>query len=422
MRRHLTPHRLRQAAYAPLLATGMGIMFVRLLVLAKLLDIPQFAELAGALIVSSFVATISCFGLFLHLQRRLPVHLALGHRRAAAVGMGQTVVAAIAVALLGTAIGAAGIGIGGISAKMILVGTIHGLAQQLFLIATTESRSSNEPLRYAVQHFVRSMASVGVAIPVALAFGSATLVLMTEAAVSGLAAMLIMVSAGRRFRVSLPLVSGLSLRSFGRVEWASMLALLTYSVISSVSTQIDRWLSSAYLGERDFAHYSFAWTIMIAALSLQALVNASIYPMIARRLTLAGPRSAWRLAAAASIGMLALSAVLLVPALWIAAWVVTRYLPDYADALPLFAPMALAAAFRLSDFWSSLLVIAGRERTALIAALISIIVVMAVWWGLFAGEVSALHLAWLALAMALGQQVASFVLCLSGSMRGRSGL
>jgi O-antigen/teichoic acid export membrane protein len=415
--RHFTPHRIRQASYAPLLAAGMGIMFLRLLVLARLLDIAEFAALSGALIVSSFIVTISCFGLFLHLQRRLPVHLARGQRRAAAVQMAQTVVAALAVAAIGVAIGAGGIGIGGISPQMIAIGAVHGLAQQLFLIATTESRSSNEPLRYAVQHFMRSTASVALALPVAVWLGSASLVLAAEAFVSGMAALLIMANAGRRLRVSLPLAGSLSLRSFGRVEWVSMMALLTYSVISSVSSQIDRWLSSAYLAERDFAHYSFAWTVMIAALSLQALINASVYPMIARRLTLAGPRAAWRLAAFASLAMFALSAVLIAPALWAAGLVVNRFLPDYADALPLFLPMAIAAALRLSDFWSSLLIIGGRERAALSATLACLVVVMAVWFMLVGDAVTGLDLAWLAVATALAVQLTSFVLCFTARLR-----
>lgn len=412
MLRHFTAHRIRQASYAPLLAAGMGIMFLRLLVLARLLDISQFAALAGALIVSSLIATISCFGLFLHLQRRLPVHLARGHRRAAAVQIGQTVMAALAVGTIGISVGAAGIAMGGISPQMIALGALHGLAQQLFLIATTESRSSNEPLRYAIQHFVRSSASVGLALPIAIAYGSASLVLLAETAVSGLAAMLIIANAGRRFRVSLPLATGLGLRSFGRIEWMSMLALLSYSVTNSVSTQIDRWLSSAYLGERDFAHYSFAWTIMIAALSLQALINASVYPMIARRLTLLGSAAAWRLTAFASLGMLGLSAILLFPSLWIADRVVTRYLPDYADSLVLFAPMAIAAALRLSDFWSSLLIIAGRERAALLATLGTTLLMLALWYALFGADVTGLHLAWLGLAMAAAAQLASFLICL----------
>lgn len=392
-------------------------MFLRLLVLARILDIPQFADLAAALIVSSFVATISCFGLFLHLQRRLPVYLARRHRRAAATEMSQTVMAALVVGAIGVAIGAAGIGIGGISPRMIALGAIHGLVQQLFLIATTESRSSNEPLRYAVQHFVRSMASVALAIPVAMAFGDASLVILTEAAVSGIASILILRAAGRRLNVAAGLSARLGVRSFGRIEWLSMMALLSWSVTSSVSTQLDRWLSSAFLPERDFAHYSFAWTIMIAALSLQALINASVYPMIAWRLTLAGPRSAWRLTAAASLGMLAVSAVLLVPALWIAERAVLRFVPDYADSLPLFLPMALAAAFRLSDFWSSLLVIAGRERMALAATLLSMVVVVGGWYGLYGQAVTASHLAWLAMALAIAQQATSFVLCLVARLR-----
>lgn len=410
--RFLTPHRIRQAGYAPLLAAGMGVMFVRLLVMARLLDIEQFAVLSAGLVVSSLISTFSCFGLFLHLQRKLPVHLARRHHRAAAVQLSQTVIAALAIGGVGMAVGLSGASIGGVTSDMILFGSVHGVSQQLFMIATTESRSDNDPIRYSLQHLVRSTATVLLAVPAAVLLGSAEAVLIAETAVAVAAVLIILATVARRLNASAPRAAALGIRSFGRVDWISMLSLLTYSIIAAISVQADRWISSVSLSPIDFAHYSFAWIIMIFALSAQALINASVYPMIARRFALAGASSAYRLAALASSATLVVCAILIVPSVLVANSVIGRFFPGYEDAATLVPILAAAGIFRVSDFWSTFLIVAGRERSALLATVVSLTVTFALWYlAIEREQLRPVHLAYLALSIAAVTYVVAFAMC-----------
>jgi O-antigen/teichoic acid export membrane protein len=408
--RFINLRRIRRASYAPLLATGMGLMMVRLLVMAKLLEVGEFATLSSALILSNLVNTIACFGLFLHLQRMLPIELARHHHRASVVLMSQTIIAAFGVGGIGIVIGASGVSLGGISADMVLLGAIHGLSQQLFLIATTESRSNNETVRYSVQHLLRSIATVLLGIVAAVIVGSASAVLIAEAAIAFISVATILSTAGRRFNVAPLKALVLGIRSFRRVDWVSMFALLAYSVVVAMSVQLDRWLSSAVLPIQEFASYSFAWIAMIAALSAQALVNASIYPMIARRFALSGRKAAYRLTFLISFGMLAACLVPAVICVFVADFLIARYYPAYLDATALVPILALAAIFRISDFWSSFLIIDGKERSTLVATTLSLLGTVAVWYFAIGGQFSPVHLAYLAAAISAVTYVIPFTL------------
>lgn len=388
----------------------MGIMMVRLLVMAKLLAVDEFATLSSALILSGFVNTIACFGLFLHLQRMLPIHLARHHYRASVVLMSQTIIAAFGVGGIGIVIGASGISLGGISADMVLLGAIHGLSQQLFLIATTESRSNNETVRYSIQHLLRSLATVLAGVFAAVVVGSASAVLIAEAAVAFISVTMILDAARKRFNARPSKALVLGLRSLRRVDWISTFALLAYSVVVAMSVQLDRWLSSVVLPTEEFASYSFAWIAMIAALSVQALVNASVYPMIARRFALSGRKAAYRLTFLVSFGMLAVCLVPAVLSVFVADYLIARYYPAYLEATTLVPVIALAAIFRISDFWSSFLIIDGKERSTLIATSLSLLGTVAVWYFAIGGQFSPMHLAYLAAAVSIVTYLVPFTL------------
>ena len=53
LRAFLSPRRLRQLWYAPVLTLAMGLLLMRNLVMARLLDVPGFAEFSAGLLVSS---------------------------------------------------------------------------------------------------------------------------------------------------------------------------------------------------------------------------------------------------------------------------------------------------------------------------------------------------------------------------------
>jgi len=101
------------------------------------------------------------------------------------------------------------------------------------------------------------------------------------------------------------------------------------------------------------------------------------------------------------------------PAYWLLNAVVIRWFPAYAESKSIFGLFMLVAALRLSDFWSSHLLIVGQERCLLLVNFTMGAIVFAGWFYLFAsgvnGSVEMQNLAWLAVALALTSYLAAAV-------------
>jgi hypothetical protein len=125
------------------------------------------------------------------------------------------------------------------------------------------------------------------------------------------------------------------------------------------------------LGHRDrdageaFAQFAFAGVLVLMAQSAQGMVNASVYPMLARRFALHGPEAAFRLCSRVSIAVLAAGVLLAWPGHVLATLAIERWFPAYRPAIGLLALLLAAALLRVSDFWSSFLMICGHERRLL---------------------------------------------------------
>lgn len=353
----------------------MAIMLARLLVMAKLLTVAEFALYSAAMVVSGIVGMLACVGLYHDLQRTMPGHLAHGRRRQAAIATSRTIIGGLIVAGLGLALSAFGHLIDSLSSMIVALGVLHGLAQQLFLVATTESRSNHEPLRFAWQSMARAVGVIGAAVPAALWSGSASAVVAAEAAMTFVIIALIL----HKVLARLSDQSGLELsilgwRSLRSVDWAAMFSLLLLSAAVAISSNIDRWLASTSLTLEDFGQYSFAWITLSVAFSAQSLVNAAAYAVIARRAALAGHASAYRVSFATSMTLLLICLAAVPPAAYIASALVDRFYPEYRDAVVLLPFFGIAAAFRVADFWSGFLVIVGKERLSLAINLAATIV------------------------------------------------
>lgn len=363
---NINKHRLRKAIYAPILATAMALMLGRFLLFAKILDVNSFAELSAVYLVSGIIGMLSSFGIYLDLQRKLPGYLALGQRRAAATIIWQSLFGTVAIGVAGIAFAIAGVSFGSISSTAVLLGVLHGVAQQAFLIQTTESRSNSDPLRFSIQNIVRAFGILIFAFPFSVAFGTATSVILPECFVTIAISISISHKTAKKMSISHHQAAFLGARSFRRMRWGSTLSLLLLSLAVTTSMSMDRWLSSLVLIPAEFAEYSFASITMTAAFALQGLINASVFPMIAKRSAIHGVRSAYRLAFLTAFGTLAVFLAAIVPAVYAADFVILRFYPKYLDAIPLIPILAIAAAFRISDFWSSFLVIREREKTSLL--------------------------------------------------------
>jgi O-antigen/teichoic acid export membrane protein len=372
-----------QLWYAPLLALAMALMMLRLLAMARLLDVTAFAQFSGGILVSSTFGMLGCLGLQSMLQREWPAHIVRGQERRGLVRAAQCQSVALACACLAWAVAAAGYVPAGLSMGMMAVAILHGLAHQWFLVATIESRSRGEALRFARQNFVRALGALVLSTAAAAATGDALAALGVDALVTlGLAVAYFRGAVRRRGRIGIVATGRLAVRRLAVVRWPTALTLLAVTVIAFSSQNADRWVAAERLDAREFAHYAFAWIVLTMAQALQSLINAMAYPMIARGMVTAGREGAFRLCARVSLGTLTLGAALALPLLQALGVALDRFYPQYAEAKPLLAFLVGVALLRLSDFWSSFVVIAGFERRLLGWNLSAFALTAAVWSGL----------------------------------------
>jgi O-antigen/teichoic acid export membrane protein len=361
----LTRQRRQQLWYVPVLGVAMVLMLARLLFVARLLDVTGFGVFSAGLLVSSTFGMFACFGLQPMLLRDLSIQVVRRHVRPGIVLMAQCIVVALACLLLCVAAAAAGVTATELSSPMFMAAVLHGFAQQVFLVATIESRSRGMPVRYALQNLVRSLSVVGAGAIAAFGSNSALWTLVTEAVVTLVLAQATMHRVFGTSRIRPCVAYGLALRRLPAVNWSSAVALMNVTIVSFVLINADRWLAAEALASADFAQYGFAWIVLMVAQSGQAVINAAVFPMLARRFGLHGRRAAFALAAGTSAATLAFATVAAVPLWLLLDASVRRWYPQYSAAAELLPVMLVIAALRVSDFWTSFLVVVGLETRLL---------------------------------------------------------
>jgi O-antigen/teichoic acid export membrane protein len=403
-RHAFTMQRLRQLWYMPLLSFAMGLMLVRTLVMARLLDLHGFAQFSGGLLVSSTFCMLACLGLQPLLQRELPVQIIRRREIAGQVLIAQCLLVAAVCAALGLLAAATGFSAAGLDPASLALGVLHGLSQQVFLIATVESRSRGEPLRFAKQNLLRSLAVLGAGVWAAVATGSATWVLSAEAFATLVLTQGTLHTLWRRTRFRGGAVCRLALRRLGHLSWSSMLALLTVTTTGFVLLNADRWAAAELLASPRFAQYAFAWMLLMVAQSVQVVFNASVFPLLARRFANFGRAGAFRVCARVSFALLLIGILLAAPTMWALDAAIERWFPAYSATRALLPLFLLVAILRVSDFWSSFLIIVGLERRLLLIGVIVGTLVAgswAAWIRPWSTEVQLTQLAALAAALAL---------------------
>jgi O-antigen/teichoic acid export membrane protein len=411
----LTRFRLLQLRYVPLLALAMGLMMLRTLVAARLLDVPAFAAFSLGLLVSSTFCMLACLGLQPLLQREMPVHIVRGRERAGGMLVAQSLTVALGCAgLAGAALAVSQLWAD--DGRMPLwVGLVHGLSQQFFVIATVESRSRGEPVRFARQNLLRAFAVLGAGTLAAALTGEPMLVLLAEAAMSFVLSGTVLAGVFSAARMAAVSSVRLGWRRMSRLPWRAAFALLALSIVGFLLTNVDRWIAAQSLDVQEFAHYAFAWMVLMVGQSAQTLINASVFPMLARRQAAVGLPRAYSVAARISLAGLAVAGLGALPLWWLLDYVVVHAFPAYQDARPLIGLFIAAAVLRVSDFWSSLLVIAGREAALLAANLAGAAIAGAGWWiglQLLQLPMSAVTIGWLALLLSLAAHLVAAMLAL----------
>jgi O-antigen/teichoic acid export membrane protein len=401
-----TPRPRLEVLYVPVLATAMGLMMLRILLIARLLDVPGFALYSAGLLISTTFCMLGCVGLHPLLQRDMPILMARGRHRRALVRMTQAMLVACGCAVLGITASALRLTSATVSPALLAVGLVHGLSQQLFLVATVESRSRGEALAYSRQNLLRALLVVAVSAGTALIFGSPAAALLAEAGISLVLAAAILARAGDRERVSILLLLRAANRTWRQIPWPTAWVFLALSVAASTVFYLDRWLSASLLTNADFALYAFAGVTVLVAQSVQSMANASVYPLLARRFALSGEKAAYVLSARVSLAFLAVAAIAAVPTYTLTIAAIGHWYPQYQGANAVLVLLFAVSVLRVSDFWSSFLAICGYERRLLALHLCVALAVCAIWalrmqasgWQ----DAKPADFAWLALLLAAG--------------------
>jgi O-antigen/teichoic acid export membrane protein len=364
-RQALTPQRLRQLWYIPSLAAAMGFMLARTLIMARFLSVDEFAVFSRGILVSGSFGMLGCLGLQSILQRDWPMMLVRGQEYRGLVLAAQSNLVAMGCAVICLVLAAAGASIAGLAPPVLFVGILHGFSQQFFIISTVESRSRGRTLDFARQNLMRAVIVAALSIAVAVVTGSALAVLGIEAAiVVGLSLGFFQKSA-RHVVLGQIAIYRLAVNRFHKIKWKPAAAMMAISIVGFMQFNADRWFASSRLDHAGFANYSFACIILVLGQSLQALINASLYPFIARYMVRRGQVAAFKVCCVMSVVILVAAAAGAVPLGYISNYVIHTWYPRYDDALDLVPVLLAVAALRLSDFWSSFLAIAHHENLLL---------------------------------------------------------
>lgn len=396
-------------AYVPVLAVAMGLMFVRTLLAARLLDMTEFGFFGAGILVSNFVCMFSCFGYYLLLQRELPMLIAKGQRQRGLLLMHQTLLlaAVICVALLPLSL----LDLFSVSPSFFAISLLNGFGQQVFLVVTLQSRSEGRTMQFAIDNLLRAtFVLVGITLTGVL-FETAFSMLFVESLVTLMIVMRVYaVSIKSRLKRAAPWVA--AGRGLMRINWGVPLTLGATGMVGFVVQSGDRWIAATLLSTEEFALYAFASIVLILAQSLQALANVLVFPSLAKTYVLAGSKPAALKAIRYSFFLLVVSGLLAVPALWMVAIGIERFFSAYAQSQDLLYLFALIAVLRLSDFFSSFLVIAGYERQLFSISIGSAALPLMVWlsyYGFNTTGANTVSIAWLAAIVVLLNYSACFL-------------
>ncbi|KAI9135234.1 lipopolysaccharide biosynthesis protein [Acaryochloris sp. CCMEE 5410] len=337
-------------------------MMARTLLMARLLSLEAFGEFSFGLLVSSSFNMLNCLGLQIILQRDLPIMILRHHEKSGAILLSQClIVSSVSGCFIFLVIFIANILTLEIPTKFMLIGLLHGLVQQIFLIATTESRSRGQPTRYSLQYLARSSGIIVVGGLIASATGSAFLTLVAETSVVIITIHRLLVSVYRNASIKFTHALHLAIRKLPNIQWKASIWLFLASSTTFLMFNIDRWIASHTFNKEDFGLYTFAGTILIVGQMIQSLINTTVFPMLVRRNATFGKVHTYFLSLKISGILFCAWAVLS-----IAIWLIMNYgfihiFPKYQNIQALLPYFMVTASFRIAGIWSSFLIITGNN-------------------------------------------------------------
>jgi O-antigen/teichoic acid export membrane protein len=406
---------MRHGAYAPLLFVALGLMMARLLAAARILEVTEFAHYSAALLVSGSFCMLGSLGLQTMLQRELPVMIHRGEELRGMVLLTQSLVVAAACALVGllAALVVPTTGAGqALDRSAFAVGVLHGLSQQVFVLVTVESRSRGRTMAFARQYMVRSVAVVAFGMLAMRLSASGTWGAAAEAAATLAISAWVLHGITGRTGTRIAAAAMLATRRLHDLRWRAAAALLAVFALSWAVQNADRWVAERALGVTSFAVYAFAANAVTVASAVQMVTNAALFPRLATVYASSGRRGAFASAMRFSVLLGALGLVAAPAAVLAWSYFIDRWFPLYVGSNAA-APLLIGVGvLRVSDYWSSFLLVVGAERRLLAVTAVTALVLGTAWWLLLptGGAPTIESIAWLALALAAGTYGSSFLI------------
>ena len=408
--RSLLPANMAQLWYVPIATSAMALMFARLLIYAAQMPTAEYASLSAGFLVSGLMSMLASLGLQPLAQRELPGMLVRHRSRAAVVLLTQAILVSFALTALGVTVTLAGVSWPALDPVTAIVAFLHGVAQQVFLLCTVESRSRGSAVQFGWQSFGRAVVILASGWLAARHTHGAMGTLVAEGIVCGLVDAFLLKGIFERGRLNVRTGIRLALRRMRQQQWSAAIVMLMAGMVSYVATNVDRWLAGSMLDREAFAAYSFGWVVLLAGMQAQVIVNSAAFPWLARRAASRGTSSALGSSAALSVLVMACAAIVAVPGTLAAHVVVEHHWPGFVASIELIPVFALCAVLRLGEFWSSYLLVAGHERALLRVTLGATVGASVVWWlvfGQYSQPLTAYRMAMLPLFLTLATYLAS---------------
>lgn len=389
----------------------MTFMFLRTLLAARLLDVPEFGLFGVGILVSNSFCMLGCFGFYLLLQRDLPMLIVKGRRVRGALILHQTLVLAVVgfVSFLPLSL----IGLFSFSPAFIAMSLLNGLAQQVFLVVTLQTRSEGRSMRFAIDNLLRAIAVLVVVALTGWITRTAFSMLLMESLVTMLLATWVYTATHSNGMIGRKVLWVGATKALFRVRWGMPLTLMATGVIGFAMLNGDRWVAASLLGRDEFALYAFAGIVLVAALSLQSVINVSVFPTLAKTYALHGNITASRNAIRYSVVTLAGAILLSVPTFYFINYATERFFSEYASIRQFLFLFLVTSSLHISNFLSSYLIISKQERILLginICSLGSSVAVWLIFIRFEMTEVSAVSIAWLTVSIALLNYIGCLVL------------
>jgi len=388
--------------YVPVLVISMALMFARTLFAAKLVDVSEFGLFGLGVLVSNSFCMLSCFGFYLILQRDLPKLIAKRRHIRGRVILHQALVLALVSFICFLPLAFAGMF--STSPLFFAISLLNGLAQQIFLVVTLQSRCEGRSMRFAIDNLLRAFWLI-------IAMGlsgwitkDSSMMLLAESLVTIAIAVRIYYTLGNQHKIEYKVLWMGAIHHLSKVNWASSLTLMATGILAFAILNGDRWIAASLLHRDDYALYTFVGIILILSQSLQSVINVSVFPMLARRYALRGNKNAAQHAIKYSIITLLITLFLSIPAILLTKEIIKIFFLEYASSqffLPLFF---LIGSIRVSDFLTSYLIIAGKERILLVINVFSFVLPALTWVYIFRfnlTQIDSLSIALFALSIAI---------------------